>query len=98
LSVVPAVTVTGELTVAPFAGEQIVTEGDVGFSAHGAAAALPEFRKRNTTNCRDRRLKARVTDLSPQMDPTREEKPYMRHPQLWTHKMRFVIWRCGRGC
>ena len=37
MSVVPATTETGEVTAAPFAGEQIVTEGEVGFSAHWAA-------------------------------------------------------------
>jgi hypothetical protein len=36
---VPAVTCTGEVTVAPFAGVQIVTDGDAGFSAQGAAEA-----------------------------------------------------------
>jgi hypothetical protein len=76
LSVVPAVTVTGELTVAPFAGEQIVTEGDVGFSAHGAAAALPEFRKRNTTNCRDRK----TVHAPPPVVDTQDE---VRNVEMW---------------
>jgi hypothetical protein len=37
VSVVPATTEIGEVTVDPFAGEQIVTDGEVGFSAHWAA-------------------------------------------------------------
>jgi hypothetical protein len=43
---------TGELTVAPFAGVQMVTEGLVGFKAHGAAkagtASAINARKRKT--------------------------------------------------
>jgi len=36
LSVVPALTSTGELTVALLAGLQIVTEGEAVLSVHGA--------------------------------------------------------------
>ncbi len=39
LSVVPATTLTGEVTVAPLAGVQMVTEGEAVFSVHCAAAA-----------------------------------------------------------
>jgi hypothetical protein len=44
--VVPAVTVTGEVTVAPFAGVQIVTEGDDELRVHGAANAEAEARRK----------------------------------------------------
>ena len=40
LSVVPAVTVTGELTVASLAGLQIVTEGEAVLRVHGAEELL----------------------------------------------------------
>jgi len=40
VSVVPATSETGEATVAPFAGEQIVTEGEAGLSVHWAAEVL----------------------------------------------------------
>ena len=35
----PAVTCTGDVTVAPFAGVQIVTDGEAGFNVQGAAEA-----------------------------------------------------------
>jgi hypothetical protein len=44
VSVVPATSETGEVTVAPLAGEQMVTEGEVGFSVH-CAADLPASSK-----------------------------------------------------
>jgi hypothetical protein len=41
---------TGEVTCAPFAGEQIVTEGLAGFSGHGAAAKARVERKNKEAN------------------------------------------------
>ena len=41
LSVVPAVICTGEVGVAPFAGEQIVTDGFAVLSVHCACAGVP---------------------------------------------------------
>jgi hypothetical protein len=49
--VVPALTVTGELTVEPFAGVQIVTEGEAAFRVHGAAAADAEIMRRKPHSC-----------------------------------------------
>jgi hypothetical protein len=46
VSVVPATTCTGDVTVAPLAGEQIVTEGDAGFKVHCAAAGTAAARVR----------------------------------------------------
>ena len=51
LSVVPAVTVTGELTVEPLAGEQIVTEGEAGLRVNGAATAEKDARSKKLNNC-----------------------------------------------
>jgi hypothetical protein len=50
VSVVPAATGTGDVTVAPFAGEQMVTDGDVVFRVHWAAA--PPAKSSNAVACR----------------------------------------------
>jgi hypothetical protein len=67
LSVVPAVTVTGEATVAPFTGAQIVTEGETGLSVHGAAmAAIGSSKVQSTkTSMKHGRASCRNPDCCP---------------------------------
>jgi hypothetical protein len=50
VSVVPATMLTGELTVAPLEGVQMVTEGLTVLNAHGAAKAEVAFAMSVTSN------------------------------------------------